>query len=145
MVKNIYPPKGFSLIEIMIVVIIIGLMLAVAVPVYIDHKYEAEDSKIRQDFATIYTALSTYEINNYKMPSTDQGLEALVRKTDIDPIPRKWPSRGYLQRLPLDPWGQAYHYIYQGDGQFELFTYGLDGQPGGQGRDADQHYHDQPL
>ena len=131
--------SGFSLIEIMVVIVITGLMISIAGPMVIDHLRDAEQSKIKQDFASIKVALQTYEIDNYSYPSTEQGLDALVNKTDIDPLPRRWRERGYLERMPLDPWNVPYVYVREGI-DFDVYTLGRDGQMGGQGPDQDIHF-----
>ena len=131
--------RGFSLIEIMVVVIIIGLMLGVAVPSLMDKMRDGEIARIKSDFSSIKIALQTYEMDNYSMPTTEQGLEALASKTDIDPLPRKWPKRGYLERLPKDPWERPYVYIYEDD-DFDVYSLGRDGQLGGEGADKDYFY-----
>lgn len=131
--------RGFSLIEIMVVVIIIGLMLGVAVPSLMSKIRDGEVARIKSDFSSIKVALQTYEMDNYSMPTTEQGLEALATKTDINPPPRKWPKRGYLERLPKDPWERAYLYI-NADDNFELYSLGRDGQEGGEGADKDYFY-----
>ena len=131
--------RGFSLIEIMVVIVIIGLMVGVVGPVLIEHLRSGETGRIKSDMSTIKTALQTYEMDNYRLPTTEQGLEALVNKTDLEPLPKKWPKRGYLERMPKDPWGQPYVYINDGD-TFELYSLGRDGQQGGDGEDKDIYY-----
>ncbi|BCD99886.1 type II secretion system major pseudopilin GspG [Marinagarivorans cellulosilyticus] len=133
--------RGFSLIEIMVVVIILGLMLGVVVPALISKIRDGEVARIKSDFSNIKTALRTYEMDNYSMPTTEQGLDALASKTDIAPLPRKWPKRGYLERLPKDPWERPYIYILDGD-DFQLYSLGRDGQEGGAGPDKDFFYRD---
>lgn len=133
--------NGFSLIEIMVVIVIAGLMMGVVGPVLINHLKEGELARVKSDFSNIKTALQSYEMNNYAMPTTEQGIEALVNKTDIEPIPRIWPKRGYLDKFPKDPWGRAYIYLNDGD-DFELYTLGRDGQEGGEGQDKDLYIHE---
>ena len=112
--------------------------MGVVGPALIDNIKKGELARVKADFTNIKTALQTYEMNNYAMPTTEQGLEALVNKTDIEPLPKAWPKRGYLENIPKDPWGRAYIYFNDGD-DFELYTLGRDGQEGGDGPDKDLH------
>ncbi len=132
---------GFSLIEIMVVIVIVGLMMGVVGPALIDNIKKGELARVKADFTNVKIALQTYEMNNYAMPTTEQGLEALVNKTDIEPLPKVWPKRGYLESIPKDPWGRAYIYFNDGD-DFKLYTLGRDGQEGGDGPDKDLHIHE---
>ena len=128
--------RGFTLIEIMVVVVIIGLLAAVIVPTVINKVDEARVAKAKEDIESIEEALQTYRMDNSVYPSTDQGLEALIRKPN-DPSITHW-NGPYLQRLTKDPWGHAYHYVYPGThGQpYDLYTLGANDQPGGKGVDA---------
>jgi general secretion pathway protein G len=130
---------GFTLIEIMVVVIIIGLLAAVIVPQVVDRVDEARVSKARQDLQAIETALTMFRLDNFKYPSTDQGLRALVQQP-TDPTIRNWRPGGYLQRgSAKDPWGNDYQYVYPGTRgrEYDLFSFGADGQPDGEGISAD--------
>ncbi len=131
------PERGFTLIEIMVVVVIIGLLAAVIVPTVISKVDEARVAKAKEDIESIEEALQAYRLDNSVYPSTDEGLEALIKKPN-DPSITHW-NGPYLQRLTKDPWGHPYHYVYPGThGQpYDLFTLGADNQPGGKGVDAD--------
>ena len=130
--------RGFTLIEIMVVVIIIGLLAAVIVPSVINKVDEARVSKAKADIASLETALTMYRLDNSKYPTTDQGLQALVVQP-TDPSIRHWRQGGYLQRISKDPWGADYQYSLPGTHgkEYDLFTLGSDGQPGGDGSAAD--------
>jgi general secretion pathway protein G len=130
--------RGFTLIEIMVVVIIIGLLAAVIVPQVISKVDEARVSKAKQDIQSLETALTMFRLDNSKYPSTEQGLNALVQQP-TDPTIRHWRPGGYLQRVSKDPWGAGYQYVYPGSHgrEYDLYTLGADGQPGGEGVDAD--------
>jgi len=130
--------SGFTLIEIMVVVIIIGLLAAVIVPTVINKVDDAKISKAKSDIQALETALTMFRLDNSKYPTTDQGLEALVVQP-TDPSIRHWRQGGYLQRVSLDPWGNKYLYVYPGTHgkEYDLYTLGADGQPGGDGTDKD--------
>jgi general secretion pathway protein G len=130
--------RGFTLIEIMVVVVIIGLLAAVIVPQVIDKVEEARVAKARQDIQAIETALTMYRLDNSKYPTTDQGLRALVEQPS-DPSVRHWRPGGYVQRISKDPWGNDYQYLNPGtrSRNFDLFSLGADAQPGGDGIDTD--------
>ena len=98
--------RGFTLIEIMVVVVILGILAAIAVPRIMDRPDVARVTKARQDIRTIESALKLYRLDNFRYPTTEQGLEALVEKPTIPPEPKNWKPGGYLERLPTDPWGE---------------------------------------
>ena len=129
---------GFTLIEIMVVVIIIGLLAAVIVPQVINKVDEARVSKAKADIQSLETALTMYRLDNSKYPTTDQGLSALITQP-TDPSIRHWRIGGYLQRVSKDPWGADYQYVFPGTHgkEYDLYTLGADGQPGGEGTNAD--------
>jgi general secretion pathway protein G len=129
---------GFTLIEIMVVVIIIGLLAAVIVPTVINKVDDARISKAKADIQSLETALTMYRLDNSKYPTTDQGLQALVAQP-TDPSVRHWRPGGYLQRVSKDPWGNDYHYEAPGTHgkEYDLYTLGSDDQPGGDGVAAD--------
>jgi len=130
--------RGFTLIEIMVVVIIIGLLASVAVPTVIDKLDQARVEKAKADFKSIQTALKLYRIDNFMYPTSEQGLEALVTKPSLAPIPRNWKSSGYVDQLQQDPWGRAYLYVSPGEGHdYDIYTLGADGVSGGEGTAAD--------
>ncbi len=137
--------KGFSLIEIMVVVLIIGLLASIAAPLVLDKADEARVQKARADFKNIQTALKMYRLDNFVYPTSEQGLEALVTKPTLDPVPPKWKKSGYLEELPTDPWGRRYLYLSPGEsGDYDLYTLGADGVPGGEDQNADLSYRTAP-
>ena len=127
--------SGFTLIEIMVVFVIIGLLAAVVVPNFLKNVDDARVSKAKQDIQALVTALTMYKLDNYVYPTTDQGLKALVEKPDATVAPH-WRTGGYLEqpRLPKDPWGRDFVYVTPGThgGEYDLFSLGADGQPGGE-------------
>ena len=128
--------KGFSLIEIMVVVVILGILASIVVPKIMNRPDEARMVKAKQDILSIQNALDLYKLDNGVYPSTDQGLNALVAKPTTSPVPQDWKT--YLQSLPKDPWGRDYLYLNPGEhGEVDIFTYGADGQPGGTGVNAE--------
>jgi general secretion pathway protein G len=129
--------SGFTLIEIMVVVIIIGLLAAVVVPQFLGRVDDARISKAKQDVQAMETSLTLFKLDNFKYPTTDQGLEALVTKP-ADPTIRNWRTGGYLKRVNKDPWGNDYQYVFPGThGEYDLYSLGADGQPGGDETNAD--------
>jgi general secretion pathway protein G len=130
--------SGFTLIEIMVVVVIIGLLAAVIVPTVISKVDEARVAKTKQDIQSLETALTMYRLDNSKYPTTEQGLAALTTQP-TDPSIKHWRPGGYLQRVSKDPWGNDYQYVYPGTHgkEYDLYSLGADGQPGGEGIDAD--------
>lgn len=129
---------GFTLIEVMVVVVILGILAAIVVPRVMDRPEAARITKAKQDIRAMESALNLYKLDNYRYPSTDQGLEALVEKPSGTPEARNWKSGGYLDRLPKDPWGNPYQYLNPGvHGEIDIYSLGADGRPGGDGADAD--------
>lgn len=130
--------SGFTLIEIMVVVIIIGLLAGIVVPNVMDSLDKANVQKARADFKTLQTALKLYRIDNFNYPSTEQGLESLVSKPSIAPIPRNYKSNGYVETLPKDPWGNDYQYMSPGEShEYDIYSLGADGVSGGEDQNAD--------
>jgi general secretion pathway protein G len=130
--------SGFTLIEVMIVIVILGVLAALIVPKVMGRPDEARMAAARQDIFTIMQSLKLYKLDNRRYPTTEQGLAALVQKPSQAPVPQNWSAGGYLERLPNDPWGQPYQYLNPGlHGEIDVMSYGADGQPGGQGVDAD--------
>ncbi len=130
--------RGFTLIEIMVVVVILSILAAIIVPRIMDRPDQARIVKAQQDIRVIDSALKLYKLDNHFYPSTDQGLEALVSKPTTSPEPKNWKEGGYLERLPKDPWGGAYLYLNPGvHGDIDIFSLGADGQPGGEGINSD--------
>ncbi len=131
-------PRGFTLIEIMVVVAIIAILGAAVVPLILDRPEQARQVKAKQDIQSIAAALDLYRLDNFNYPSTDQGLEALVEKPTGDPEPVNWKDSGYLKKVPKDPWGRDYIYLSPGEtGEFDIVSLGRDGQEGGDGFDGD--------
>ena len=129
--------SGFTLIEIMVVVIILGILAAIVAPNVIGRIDDAQVTRARQDIRGIESALKFFRMDNFAYPTSEQGLEALVSKP-ADPNIRNWKAGGYLDRLPKDPWGNEYQYLNPGqNGEIDIYTYGRDGRPGGEGIDAD--------
>lgn len=129
--------KGFNLFEVMVVVVILGLLATFIVPRIAGRPDEARIVKAKADIKTLEGALEMYRLDNGSYPSTDQGLQALVKKPESEPLPRAWRAGGYLQRLIKDPWGNPYQYLIPGDhGAYDVYSYGADGQPGGEGKNA---------
>ena len=134
----IHHQRAFTLIEVMVVVVILGILAALVVPRIMSRPGEARIIRARQDIRAIEAALDLYKLDNFRYPTSAQGLQALVSKPDTPPLPRNWRQDGYLARLPKDPWGAPYRYVIPGtQGRFDLFSLGADGQPGGEGEDAD--------
>jgi general secretion pathway protein G len=131
--------NGFTLIEIMVVVTILGILAALVVPRLMDQPDKARIIKAQSDIGAIKTALKMYKLDNYTYPTTDQGLEALVQKSTIPPEPRQWRAGGYIENgVPQDPWGYPYLYLSPGiRSEIDVWSQGADGQPGGQGANAD--------
>jgi general secretion pathway protein G len=128
---------GFTLIEIMVVVVILGILAALVAPNVIRRIDDARVTKARQDIRAYETALNLYRMDNFRYPTTEQGLEALVAKP-VDPNIRNWKEGGYIDGMKKDPWGNEYAYLAPGShGEYDLYTLGADGQPGGEGPDAD--------
>ncbi len=130
--------RGFTLIEIMVVVVIMGILAALVVPKLMGRTDDARIIAARQDIATIMQALKLYRLDNQRYPTTEQGLQALMTKPTSGPASEGWKSGGYIDKLPKDPWGAPYQYLSPGiKGEVDVFSYGADGQPGGTGNDAD--------
>jgi general secretion pathway protein G len=144
---NLHPSRqsGFSLIEIMVVIVIIGLLVGIVAPNVIGRADDARIQKVQADFKSIQTALKMYRIDNFSYPSTEQGLEALVVQPAMAPVPRNWKTGGYLETLENDPWGRPYLYLSPGEARdYDIYTLGADGVSGGEGTNADISVWDQP-
>lgn len=127
--------QGFTLLEIMVVVVIIGLLAAIVVPNFVGNIDKAAVSRAKQDIRGIETALNLYRLDNFRYPSTSDGLQALVTNPGEAAAPN-WKAQ--LRKLPIDPWNHPYQYAYPGQhGEFDVFSYGADGQEGGEGINAD--------
>ncbi|HEY9033620.1 MAG TPA: type II secretion system major pseudopilin GspG [Pseudomonadales bacterium] len=129
---------GFSLIEIMVVLVILGILASLVAPQIMGNVDRALVQQAKSDIKSIETALKLYKLDNFNYPTTEQGLQALVSKTGIPPLPKNFKAEGYLDRLPKDPWGNDYFYLSPGEhGEFDIYTLGRDGNVGGDGQDAD--------
>jgi general secretion pathway protein G len=130
--------RGFTLIEIMVVVVIMGVLAALVVPKLLNRASESKVAAARVDIATIMQALKLYKLDNQRYPTTEQGLPALLEKPTAGPAANGWKAGGYVEKMPKDPWGNQYQYLSPGiKGEIDVFSYGADGQPGGTGDDAD--------
>ena len=128
--------RGFTLIEIMVVIVILGVLAALVVPRVMNRPDEARVVAAKQDVASIMQALKLYRLDNQRYPSTEQGLQALVVRPTTEPPADNW--KAYLDKVPSDPWGKPYQYLNPGiKGEIDVFSYGADGKPGGTGVDAD--------
>ncbi len=130
--------RGFTLIEMMIVIVIMGILASLIVPKIMGRPDEARAIAAKQDIASILQALKLYKLDNQRYPTTDQGLQSLVTKPSSSPIPPNWKTAGYLEKLPIDPWGNPYQYLFPGvHSEMDIFSFGVDGAMGGEGNDAD--------
>ena len=122
----------------MVVIVILGILAALVVPRVLERPDEARTVAARNDIATVLQALKLYRLDNQRYPTTEQGLQALVTRPTVEPLPMNWKPNGYIDRLPNDPWGHPYQYLNPGlHGEIDVFSLGADGQPGGNGADAD--------
>jgi general secretion pathway protein G len=122
-------PQGFTLVEVMVVVVILGILAAIIVPKIMSRPEQARIVKTKQDIMAIQSALDLYKLDNGIYPTTDQGLQALVSKPTTTPVPRNWKSDGYLQQVPKDPWGEIYQYTDENE-KVRIFSYGPKGKEG---------------
>jgi general secretion pathway protein G len=130
--------RGFTLIEVMVVIVILGVLAALIVPKVMSRPDEARVAAARQDIGSIIQALKLYKLDNMRYPTTEQGLTALVKKPTGEPVPPNWKGNGYLEKLPKDPWGNPFQYLQPGThGEIDVISLGADGAPGGEGNDAD--------
>lgn len=130
--------KGFTLIEIMVVVVILGILATLVVPKIMGRPDEARVVAAKQDIASIMQALNLYRLDNSRYPSTEQGLKALVEQPTTEPLPRNYKQGGYLPRVPADPWGASYQFLNPGiNGEVDVMSFGADGKAGGEGMNAD--------
>jgi general secretion pathway protein G len=136
--RSVASSRGFTLIEIMVVIVILGVLAALVVPNILSRTDDARIVAARSDLASIRQALKLYRLDNQRYPTTGQGLNALVVKPTDPPVPPNWKPGGYLEKLPRDPWGRPYLYLNPGlKSDVDVYTYGADGQAGGSGADAD--------
>jgi general secretion pathway protein G len=137
-VQRHHREAGFTLIEIMVVIAIIGILATLIVPNIMGRPDEARATAAKHDVGTINQALKLYRLDIGRYPTTEQGIKALVERPTSEPIPQNWKTGGYLSSVPKDPWGNAYHYSNPGTrGEIDIISYGADGKPGGTGTDAD--------
>lgn len=130
--------RGFTLIEIMVVIVILGVLAALIVPRVLERPDEARVIAAKSDIATLMQALKLYRLDNQRYPTAEQGLNALVVKPEVPPLPPNWKPNGYLDKLPKDPWGHSYQYLNPGlKAEIDVFSLGADGKSGGAGVDAD--------
>jgi len=132
------PIQGFTLIEVMVVVVILGILAAIVVPRVMDRPDDARITKVKHDIRALESALNLYRLDNFAYPTTNQGLQALVERPRTGPEPRNYRAGGYMDRLPRDPWGNEYQYLNPGTrGEIDIFSYGADGRRGGSGVNAE--------
>jgi general secretion pathway protein G len=130
--------RGFTLVEIMVVVVIIGILGALVVPKLLGRTGESRVVAAKTDIATLMQALKLYKLDNQRYPTTEQGLQALITKPTSGPSANGWKEGGYVEKLPKDPWGNSYQYLSPGlHGEVDIFSFGADGQASGEGEDAD--------
>ena len=128
--------QGFTLIELMVVLVIIGVLAALIVPNVLDRTDDARATAARTDVHNLMQALKLYKLDNQRYPTAEQGLAALVQRPSAPPAPGNW--KPYLEKLPNDPWGQPYQYLNPGiRGEVDVMSFGADGKSGGEGKDAD--------
>ncbi len=131
--------RGFTLIEVMVVVVILGILAAVVVPRVMDRPDQARITKVQNDIRALESALNLYRLDNFNYPTTEQGLRALVERPSGNDTARNWRAGGYIDRLQKDPWGNEYQYLRPGrdDREYDLYSLGADGRPGGTDANAD--------
>ncbi|MGF1759060.1 type II secretion system major pseudopilin GspG [Photobacterium sagamiensis] len=130
--------RGFTLLEVMVVIVILGVLASLVVPNLLRNKEKADQQKVVTDISALEQSLDMYKLDNSVYPSTDQGLDALVSKPSSTPEPRNYPNGGYIKRLPKDPWGYEYNYVIPGEhGAIDIFSLGADGQEGGEDVNTD--------
>ncbi len=130
--------SGFTLIEVMVVVVILSILAAIVLPRIMDRPDQARIVKAKQDIRALEAALNLYKLDNFNYPTTEQGLESLIQQPTTEPEPPNWKVGGYVDRLPRDPWGNDYQYLSPGqNSEIELYSLGADGQLGGSGSGSD--------
>lgn len=129
--KHTTKNRGFTLLEVMVVIVILGILASMVVPNLIGNQERANIQKAVSDINALETSLTMYKMDNYDYPSTEQGLDALTAETDVEPLPRRFPEEGYVKRLPNDPWGNEYQLLNPGENsKIDVFTMGPDGEAG---------------
>lgn len=131
--------RGFTLIEVMVVVVILGILAAIVVPRVMDRPDDARITKLKQDLRTLESSLNLYRLDNFRYPTTQQGLQALIEQPRAAPEATNWRQGGYMDRLPVDPWGNPYQYLSPGrEGRdYDIFSFGANGRRGGEGIDGE--------
>jgi len=132
--------RGFTLLELLVVLVVLGLLASIAGVTYFGRVEAAQLQKVEADFGTLGAALSLYRLDAGTLPTTAQSLGALRMRPELPPQPRRYKSGGYVAELPLDPWGRPYLYLFparSAEREYDLYTLGADGEPGGKGQDAD--------
>ena len=131
--------KGYTLIEIMVVIVIIGILATLVIPRIMGRPDEARVVSAKHDVATLVQALKLYKLDSGRYPTTEQGLNALVQKPTSEPVPMNWKTGGYLDKLPLDPWGTSYQYTNPGthNNEIDVYSFGADSKAGGTDNDSD--------
>ena len=136
--RRLTKQSGFTLIEIMVVVVIIGILASVVVPRIMDNPDKARTAKAKHDIRSLESALDIYRLDNFVYPTTDQGLEALISLPSSSPEPANWKQGGYIKKLSNDPWGNEYLYLNPGEhGEIDIYSLGADGAPDGEGPNTD--------
>jgi general secretion pathway protein G len=136
MANKLRKSSGFTLIEVMVVIVILAVLAAMIVPKVMGRPDEARVVAAKQDIGAIMSALKLYRLDNRRYPTAEQGLDALVKKPGVAPIPDNWKS--YLDKMPVDPWGNPYQYLNPGiNSEIDVMSWGADGKAGGEGVDAD--------
>ena len=138
--KKRFNDNGFTLIELMVVIVILGILAGLIVPRIMERPEEARQAKARIQIESLETTLKLYKLDNGCYPSTEQGMEALVEAPQVGDLPRKWREGGYLEkkRVPKDPWGNDYIYLCPGtNGEYDIISYAADGEQGGEGKNKD--------
>lgn len=143
-IKQMRAMKGFSLLEILVVLVILGILVSLVAPTVLNRVGDARLQKVASDLDAIETALSIYKMDNFRYPTSEQGLHALVAPPDMEPLAQNWKAGGYLKEIPLDPWGNPYWYLYPGQntnqeaGEYpDIFSLGADGISGGTAENTD--------
>lgn len=130
--------QGFTLIEIIVVVVIIGILATFIAPKFLGRTDEARVVKAKQDIQALESALDLYKLDNYTYPTTEQGLDSLINQPTSDPVPANWKSGGYIKKLQKDPWQRDYLYLYPGEhSEYDIYSLGADGVEGGEGPNQD--------
>lgn len=138
MKANIKQQQGFTLIEIIVVIVIIGILATFVAPKFLGRTDDARITKAKNDIVALESALELYKLDNFSYPTTDQGLEALITKPSSDPVPGNWKAGGYIKKLEKDPWQREYLYLSPGEhGEIDIYSLGADGIEGGEGPNAD--------